>query len=656
MEQSRRFFFAKNRLCVIFYPMKSQEIRERYLKFFEKRGHKVIPSASLLPANYDIPDKGTLFTTAGMQPLVPYLLGAKHPAGTRLVDVQKCVRTGDIDDVGDNRHCTFFEMMGNWSLGDYFKEESIAWSLEFLTSKEEGLGLDPSRFYMTVFKGEDGIPRDNDSIRIWKENFAKHGIEAEVSGDDEYIKGEIRILPLGKDDNFWIAGATGPCGGDTEMFYDVLGEEKGGKLEGKFADLVKSGRLIEVWNNVFMEFNKTADGKYEMLAKPNVDTGMGLERTTVVMQGKENVFETDIFESLLGLIKRLAIKRDEKAERIVADHIRSAVMIISDGVTPSNTEAGYVLRRVLRRAIRYIDQLGIKNEEILNIAKAAIAELSYAYPILLVKENEILDVIKNEDEKFRRTLRDGIQSLKKIFNSAIGGIDPENLPPGTVITGNVIRVNGEIIFNIYQSYGVPIEISQEIMSGWGLAFDEQTMKEAKNAYIKHQAISKAGSEQKFKGGLAGTGEIETKYHTATHLLLSALRKVLGGEIVQKGSNITVERMRFDFNWPEKLMPEQIKKVEDLVNEKIAEKIPVQMMELPKEEAKKIVTTLSFDLSKYGDVVKVYKIDDFSAEFCGGPHVSNTSELGHFKIVKEEAVSAGVRRIKAVLTCVLCRSR
>ena len=320
--------------------MQSKEIRERYLKFFEKRGHKIISSATLVPENYDIPDKGSLFTTAGMQPLIPYLLGIKHPAGTRIVDVQKCVRTGDIDDVGDNRHLTFFEMMGNWSLGDYFKKESIAWSLEFLTSKEEGLGLDPRRFYMTVFKGEDGIPRDEESIAIWKENFAKYGIMAEVAGGDEMIKGEVRILPLGKDDNFWIAGNVGPCGGDTEMFYDVLGEEKGGELHGKFADLVKSGRIIEVWNNVFMEFNKTADGKYEKLAKPNVDTGMGLERTTVVMQGKENVFETDLFTNILDSIRKSANIKDERAERIVADHIRSAVMIISDGVVPANTEGG----------------------------------------------------------------------------------------------------------------------------------------------------------------------------------------------------------------------------------------------------------------------------------------------------------------------------
>jgi alanyl-tRNA synthetase len=626
--------------------MQSKDIRERYLKFFEKRGHKIIPSASLIPEN----DPSSLFTTAGMQPLVPYLLGAKHPAGTRLVDVQKCVRTGDIDDVGDNRHLTFFEMMGNWSLGDYFKKEAIEWSLEFLTSKEEGLGLLSSRLYVTVFKGEDGIPRDEDAIQIWKENFKKHNIDAGVAGEDEIIKDNVRIIPLGKEDNFWIAGQVGPCGGDTEMFYDTRPEE--GPVYGKFSDLVKSGRIIEIWNNVFMEFNKTSEGKYEKLVKPNVDTGMGLERTTVVMQGKSTVFDTDIFEKILGEIKLKAQKKDERAERIVADHIRSAVMIISDGVVPSNTEAGYVLRRILRRAIRFIDQLGINKEEILSLAKVVINELSYAYPILNEKGNEILEVIQTEDEKFRKTLNEGLKEIGRIGVRDL--ID--------------LKVGGKKMFELFSTYGIPFEVAlEEIMRirkdlskmdqtmdafKVDFSFDQYKLDKMKEEFDfemkKHQEISKAGSEQKFKGGLAGTGEMETKYHTATHLLLASLRKVLGGEIVQKGSNITAERMRFDFNWPEKLTADQLKAIEDLVNEKIQEKLPVEMLELPKEEAKKIVTTLSFDLSKYGDVVKVYKIGDFSTEFCGGPHVSNTKELGYFKISKEEASSAGVRRIKAIL--------
>ncbi len=594
--------------------MKSSEIRQRYLKFFEKRGHKIIPSASLVPGDYIIPDKGSLFTTAGMQPLIPYLLGEKHPAGKRIVDVQKCVRTGDIEEVGDNRHLTFFEMLGNWSLGDYFKKDSIAWSLEFLTSKEEGLGLDPNRLYISVFKGWDGIPRDEESISLWKENFRKHNIEAEVAGEDEIIKDQIKIIPLGKDDNFWIAGQTGPCGGDTEFFYDI---KVGEKLEGKFADLVKSGRIVEIWNNVFMEFNKTSEGKYEKLAKPNVDTGMGLERTTVMLQGKDNVFETDLFESSMFYIKSNSSTYDERSARIIADHIRSSVFIISDGVIPSNTESGYILRRIMRRAIRFIDKLGLSKDSIFDLVRIVINNFSYAYPNLKTKEIEILEVIKNEDERFRQTLEKGLREFEK----------------------------GTDAFNLFQSYGFPLEMTIELAKEKGISIN---IDEFNDKMKKHQEISKAGSEQKFKGGLAGTGEMETKYHTATHLLLAALRKILGGEIVQKGSNITTERMRFDFNWPEKVSADKLKLVEDLVNQKIGEKIPVEMLELPKEEAKKIVTTLSFDLSKYGDIVKVYKIGDFSAEFCGGPHVKNTAELGHFKIVKEEASSAGVRRIKAVL--------
>ncbi|MEI8123980.1 MAG: alanine--tRNA ligase [bacterium] len=605
--------------------MKSSEIRKKYLEFFEKRGHKIIPSASLVPADYIIPDKGSLFTTAGMQPLIPYLLGEKHPAGNRIVDVQKCVRTGDIDDVGDNRHLTFFEMMGNWSLGDYFKKESIAWSLEFLTNKEEGLGLDPKRLYVTVFKGEDEIPRDDDSIKIWKENFEKHNIKAEVAGEDNIIKDAIKIIPLGKEDNFWIAGQTGPCGPDTEMFYDVLGEEKSGTLEGNFHDLVKSGRIIEIWNNVFMEFNKTLEGKYEKLAKPNVDTGMGLERTTVVMQGMSNVFETDIFASLISNIKNKISKiknteEETKSIRIIADHIRSAVMIISDGIVPSNTESGYVLRRILRRAIRFIDQLGIPKEEIISIAKVVINNLSYAYPVLIEKEKEIFEVLKLEDDKFRKTLVQGLKEFEK-------GIDA---------------------FDLFQTYGFPLEMTLELALEEGRKINVNEFNEKMK---KHQEISKAGSEQKFKGGLAGTGEIETKYHTATHLLNAALRQVLGDHVHQKGSNITAERLRFDFVHPEKMTEEQKKKVEDYVNGVIALRVPVTCTEMKVDEAKASGAQGVFT-DKYDSLVKVYTVgpdnDHFSKEICGGPHVKNTGELGSFKIVKEEASSAGVRRIKAIL--------
>ncbi len=593
--------------------MKSSEIRQRYLKFFEKRGHKIIPSASLVPEN----DPSSLFTTAGMQPLVPYLLGTKHPVGNRLVNVQKCVRTGDIDDVGDNRHLTFFEMMGNWSLGDYFKKESIEWSLEFLTSKEEGLGLDPKRLYISVFKGEDGIPRDEDSIKFWKENFEKHGMKVSVA-TDETIKDDVRIIPLGKEDNFWIAGTTGPCGGDTEIFYDVVG----GELHGKFSELVKSGRIIEIWNNVFMEFNKTSEGKYEKLKKPNVDTGMGLERTTTVMQGKDNVFETDIFEPIISYIKKNTERYDERSARIVADHLRASIFIVSDGVIPSNTEQGYVLRRLLRRTIRYIDILKLKENAIFDLVDLIIEEFGDTYSNLKSDKANIISVIKTEDNKFRKTLAQGLKEFER-------GVDA---------------------FDLFQSYGFPLEMTLELAMEEGRKVDV----EAFNTKMKkHQEVSKAGSEQKFKGGLAGTGEIETKYHTATHLLLASLQKVLKTRIVQKGSNITSERMRFDFNWPEKVSKEKLQEVEDLVNEKIREALPVEMVELPKEEAQKIATTLAFDLSTYPDMVTVYKIgvkngEAFSIEFCGGPHVKNTSELGHFKIVKEEATSAGVRRIKAVL--------
>ncbi len=622
--------------------MTSEEIRQKFLKFFEKWGHKIVPSASLVPSEYG--DEGTLFTTAGMQPIIPYLLGKVHPDGTRIADIQKCVRTGDIDDVGDNRHNTFFEMLGNWSLGDYFKTESIPWSFEFLTNKDYGLGLDPARFYVTTFAGTSEIPRDNESVKIWQEVFTKHGIKADVASTNEMILDNIRIIPLGADDNFWIAGNTGPCGGDTEIFYDVRPNEN--KLEGKFSDLVDSGRIIEVWNNVFMEFNKTPDGKYEPLAKKNVDTGMGLERTTAVVNGKDHIFETDLFLPIITKIKDLASNSNGKAERIIADHLRTAVFMIADGVAPANTDRGYILRRIIRRMTRYSDQIGLPNEASKIIAEIIIDKYKAHYPNLETEKVKIFDELKKEEDRFRKTLANGVKVLDKQlsgkFNTAIDA------------TENLISpvLTGDFFFNLYQSYGFPLELALEEIKNRGQKLFKETETKLKDEFSdlisKHQETSRAGAEQKFKGGLAGTGEIETKYHTATHLLLASLRQVLGADIVQKGSNITAERLRFDFNWSDKLTDEQIKKVEDLVNEKIQEKIPVEMLELPKNEALKIVTTLSFDLSKYGDMVKVYKIGGFSTEFCGGPHVKNTEELGHFKIAKEEASSAGVRRIKAVL--------
>jgi alanyl-tRNA synthetase len=652
--------------------MTAEELREKYLKFFESKGHTIIPSASLVPRETDT---STLFTTAGMHPLVPYLLGEGHPGGKRVTSVQKCVRTGDIDDVGDNRHNTFFEMMGNWSFGDYFKKEAIVWSFEFLTGKE-WLGLDPNRLYVTTFKGENGIPRDETAIEVWKNVFAKAGMEVEVAGDDEIIKNNIRIIPLGTEDNFWIAGATGPCGGDTEMFYDTrpFASTRGddGSMDGqKFSDLVDSFRLIEIWNDVFMEFNKQLkkdkideankllfEGKkipesfyeYLKLSQQNVDTGMGVERTLAVLNGKENVFETELFQPIFKKIEELSstnYKLQTKNYRIIADHIKASVFMLADGVTPLNVGRGYVLRRIIRRAVRYGKLLGIEKNFTQEIAEVVIETYKDFYPELEKNKNVIFAELEKEENKFSQTLEKGIEALKKIFNSAIGGVDPENLPQGMVLTGNIIRVDGRTIFDIYQKTGLPIEISQEIMTGWGLAFDEQTMNEATEEFKKHQNLSRTASAGAFKGGLQNTGEMETKYHTATHLLLAALRQIIGAETYQKGSNITAERLRFDFNYPEKVSPELLKRVEDLVNQKIQEGLSVELKEMSKDEALKLAK-VSFDPAKYGDIVKVYSIGEFSTELCGGPHVQNLSELGHFKIKKEEASSAGVRRIKAIL--------
>jgi len=599
--------------------MKSNEIRTRFLEFFRKRGHAIIPSASLVPEN----DPSSLFNTAGMQPLVPYLLGAKHPSGARLADAQKCVRTGDIEDIGDNRHLTFFEMLGNWSLGDYFKKESIEWSFDFLTSKEEGLGLDPKRFFVTTFKGEDGIPRDEESIAIWKEVFAKHGIDAGVAKDDEEVRDNVRIIPLGVKDNFWIAGATGPCGGDTEIFYDTKADSS---LVGKFGDLVDSFRIIEVWNNVFMEFNKTAGGKYEKLAKQNVDTGMGLERTTVVVNGKDNVFDTDIFEEILVEVRK--ITNNQKSERIVADHFRASCFIISDGVTPANTDRGYILRRLIRRAVFATKNKSLTKEDVHTLVSVIVDKFGGVYENLKIEKEKIIGEIVAEVEKFGKTIANGVREFEKISKKDISGKDA---------------------FMLFSSYGFPVEMTVELAKEKGVVVDRDGFADE---FKKHQDLSRAGSEQKFKGGLAGTGEIETRYHTATHLLNAGLRAILGGHVMQKGSNITSDRLRFDFTHGAKMTDEEKKKVEDFVNEKIKSALPVVCVEMPKTEAEKIAVH-AFN-EKYGDQVKVYSIGDdktgyVSREFCGGPHVQNTSELGTFKIQKEEAVSAGVRRIKAVLS-------
>lgn len=603
--------------------MTAQELREKYLEFFKSKGHTIIPSASLIPRETDA---STLFTTAGMHPLVPYLLGEKHPGGSRVANVQKCVRTGDIDDVGDNRHCTFFEMMGNWSFGDYFKKEAIQWSFEFLTD-EKWLGLDKNRIYVTVFKGEDNIPRDEDAIAIWKETFEKAGMNVSVANDDEIIKDNVRIIPLGIEDNFWIAGATGPCGGDTEMFYDTRPEN--GKLEGKFSDLVDSFRLIEVWNDVFMEFNKTEDGKYEKLAAPNVDTGMGVERTLAVLTGKTNVFETELFEKMFEKISKISDKKYEDFEkefRIVADHIKAATFMIGDRVIPLNTGAGYVLRRLIRRAVRYGKLLGIEKDFTVQIAEIVIQQFGEFYGELKKNRETIFAELKKEEEKFRKTLENGLKEFAKLET-----------------------VSGKDAFDLYQSYGFPFEITRELAKEKGIEIDETGFNEELK---KHQELSRTASAGMFKGGLQDAGEDTAKLHTATHLLLAALRNILGDHVYQKGSNITPERLRLDFSHPERVTPEKLKEAEELVNAAIGAKLDVIRQEMSLDEAKKIGAMGVFE-AKYGEKVTVYSIVDdraivVSREICGGPHAKNTGELGHFRIQKEEASSAGIRRIKAVL--------
>jgi alanyl-tRNA synthetase len=646
--------------------MISKELRKKYIEFFKEKGHKEIPSASLVPEN----DPTVLFTTAGMHPLVPYLMGENHPVGKRLVNIQKCVRTGDIDDVGDSTHNTFFEMLGNWSLGDYFKKDSIKWSWEFLTDKK-WLGIDPEKIKVTVFEGDDSAPRDDESIKIWQECFKKSGISVEVYDKQKKNNETARIFPLPKKDNWWgPAGETGPCGPDTEIFIDL----------GKPVNFKKCpngnnckpgchcGRYVEIWNNVFMEYERRIrnqelgiknNKKYEYVVLPqkNVDTGMGLERTLAVLNGFDNVYETDVLAPIIEKIKSLGNKAilrqaqdDNASERIIADHIRTSVFMISDGVAPSNLDRGYILRRLLRRAIRHGNLLKMPNGFLLPLAEVVINIYKDFYP-LEKNKSKILEEIKKEEEKFEKTIENGIKALKKIFGRVIGGVDPDNLPKGMVLEGNKMRIDGSELFHIYETHGLPIEISQEIMKGWGVAFDEQTMQEANKAMKKHQQLSRTASAGKFKGGLADAGEETVKLHTAAHLLLESLRRVLGDHIFQKGSNINAERLRFDFSHPDKLTDKEKQKVEDLVNEQIQKKLLVNCEEMSLEEAKKINAMGVFE-NKYGEKVKVYTIgrdnDIFSREICGGPHIKNTSELGKFKIKKEQSSSSGVRRIKAVL--------
>lgn len=582
--------------------MKAIEIRNKFLEFFKKHNHTIIPSAPLIPEN----DPSVLFTTAGMQPLVPYLLGEKHPGGKRIADYQKCVRTVDIDSVGDNRHLTYFEMLGNWSLGDYFKKEAIAMSYKFLT---EELGIDPEKLSVTCFAGDADAPKDIEAFEAWK----NVGIPEE------------RIYFYGKEDNWWIAGEEGPCGPDTEMYLDT------GKpaCSENCQPSCNCGKYVEIWNNVFMEYYKSKDG-IKKLEQKNVDTGLGLERMAMLLQKVETPFDTELFKPVMEELEKLEKIDDIKSRRIVAEHLRSSIMIIADGGRPSNIDRGYVLRRLIRRMTRHMSKLQIDLENISDLIDLTINNLNEMYPELQTKRDIIKNVIIEEKDKFIKTLGHGEKEFEKVINK----LEQENK--------NVI--DGKTIFKLYETYGFPPEITADLAQEKGYKID---LTEFDKLFKEHQEKSRLGSEQKFKGGLAEQNEITTAYHTATHLLHQALRNVLGDHVKQSGSNITTERLRFDFSHPEKMTPEQIKQVEDIVNEQIKRDLNVVSEEMPLEEAKKSGAIGLFE-NKYGDTVKVYTIGDFSKEICGGPHVKHTGELGHFKIKKEESSSAGIRRIKAIL--------
>ena len=582
--------------------MKAIDIRNKYLKFFESHGHVVIPSAPLIPEN----DPSVLFTTAGMQPLVPYLLGEKHPEGNRLTDYQKCVRTVDIDEVGDNRHLTYFEMLGNWSLGDYFKEESIKMSFEFLTKE---LGIPLEKLSVTVFAGDEDAPRDEESARIWK--------EAGMPEDHIYY--------FGNDDNWWIAGEEGPCGPDTEMFYDTGKEPCSENCNPSCG----CGKYVEIWNNVFMEYYKNKDG-YSKLKQRNVDTGLGLERMNMLLQGKETPYDTEIFKTIMDKLLELAKVDDITSRRIVAEHMRSSIMIISDGGRPSNVDRGYVLRRLIRRMTRHLNKLQINLDELSNLIELNIENLKEMYPELVKNKETIKQVMIEEKDKFIKTLANG----EREFGKVITKIKNEGLQ----------KIDGQTVFKLYDTYGFPPEVTGDLAKEQGLELD---MEGFKKLYKEHQEKSRMGSEQKFKGGLAGESPETIAYHTATHLLNAALKVVINKDVHQKGSNITPERMRFDFSCDHKLTDEEKQKVEELVNKWISEALPVTVEEMKKEDAIKSGAECMF-IEKYPDIVTVYSIGDVSKELCGGPHVKNTSELGRFVIKKEEASSQGVRRIKAIL--------
>ena len=648
--------------------LSSNELRALFLKFFQKKGHSVIPSASVIPEN----DPTVLFTTAGMHPLVPYLLGQKHPQGTRLTDVQKCIRTGDIDEVGDMSHLTFFEMLGNWSLGDYFKDQMIPWSWEFLTSPE-WLGIDPDKLAFTVFEGDEDCPRDEEAANLWR----KCGVK-----DDH-------LFYLPKEHNWWgPAGVTGPCGPDTEMF--IITKKPCGP---DCSPACHCGAYLEIWNDVFMQYNKQKDGSFIPLTQKNVDTGMGLERTICVLNGKKSVYETDAFTGILAKIEELCGKKytpdDEntRAFRIVADHMRTSTFIIGDprGIGPSNVGQGYILRRLIRRAVRYGMGLSLQEGFTAEIAKVIIDQYKAVYPELEQNKAFVLEQLTLEEGRFARTLKQGEKEFDKVMNNlrrtreamekiladdtlaaAEEAVKTHVLRPQpdmvsaieAVKAGDLAKVkaecqkihdslnviDGRSAFKLYDTYGFPIEITKELAAENGLTVDEADF--AKR-FEQHQATSRSGAEQIFKGGLADHSEQTTCLHTATHLLQAALRKVLGDEVHQKGSNITAERLRFDFTFGRKVTPEELAQVEALVNEAIAAKVPITMEEMTVSEAKAQGAMGLFE-SKYGEVVRVYTMGPYSKEICGGPHANNTGDLVSFKIIKEEASSAGVRRIKATI--------
>ncbi|MBQ9187719.1 MAG: alanine--tRNA ligase [Clostridia bacterium] len=591
----------------------SRELRQLYLDYFKSKGHVVISSASLIPEN----DPTVLFTTAGMHPLVPYLMGEKHPMGTRLCDVQKCVRTGDIDEVGDASHCTFFEMLGNWSLGDYFKKESIAFSWEFLTD-EKWLGIPKDKLFFTCFAGDKDAPQDTVAHDRW----------VEMGVDPSHI------VYLPKEHNWWgPAGMTGPCGPDTEIFYDTGAEPCGPDCK-PGCDCHK---YLEIWNNVFMEYNKVADGVFEPLKQKNVDTGMGLDRTVATLQGVESVFDTDAFSGIIELIAELSHKgykdsaETTKAFRIIADHIRCATFILGDqrGVTPSNVDQGYILRRLIRRSIRYASQLNMPRYALCTIAEKVIEIYGEFYEELRENHDKIVGELRKEENRFADTLKKGIKEFGKLVRNLEGK-----------------EIDGVSAFHLYDTYGFPIEFTMELAKEQGYTVDVNGFHAA---FEEHQKKSQAGAEQRFKGGLADHSEATAALHSATHLLHAALRKVLNDDsVAQKGSNITAERLRFDFSFGRKVTPEELAEVEKLVNEAIAAHAPITCEEMTVAEAKAQGAIGLFE-SKYGEKVKVYTMGKFSKEICGGPHAKNTGDLGHFHIVKEEASSSGVRRINAVLT-------